>query len=458
MFSILCCALSSAQVVDLNYSLTFDGANNRIGVALEFHPQNSEKVTFTYGEPLFGGQTDIIDCLQNMTVSGVESCDIDRNTRQLTITPASKQTPVNITYDIIGKPTDVDDFKKDLFRPVISNESLYSHGLNLFLMPSGGKYQQNVSWAKVPPFPVIYMWDPGSSMSDTVKCTPSQVYMSLLVGSQNIEVTPVAFQKLNGYVVTSLPDKDKSQQSQVCDFFEKSMSGLRNFWHAEDVEDTYVFAMLPFSDNVTHSVGGIGLTGGFCSKYYKSPDSDKLMSVNVRHNLTHEMGHKWLGGPFSLGLDNQWFHEGFNDYLTYYVNYNSGILSYDELSDYWNKLLKSYYGSPVHNIPNEEVLANYWKIGDYNKIPYWRGAIFACYIDSLIRQNSDNAKDWRYFMLALKNRLDTNGSISMKDFTELLQSLLPKEMNAAELVEKHMIQGQDIEQSKVAKLPFMSSK
>lgn len=441
--SFLMVAVASGQ--ELLYSLCFDGNHNRIRVELVYMPQRAEAEVFTYGEPMFGGQDDIIDCLQNLRVKGADSWTFDKESRQVSVTPKAIGKKIVIRYDVYGIPTDADNFQAELFRPMISKDMLYCHGLNLFLTPHSRDLMQQIHWQKKPPFPVVQLWKPEIPTSDTERCHPMQPYMSLLVGSTGMDIASVKFQKVNGYVLTDLPEDKIGNQALFTDFFVKSMSNLRKFWKAEDAPDTYVFAALPFSDKITHESGGISLTGGFCSKYRPHSDRDTILTPGIRFNLAHEMGHKWMGGSMSLGMENQWFHEGFNDYLTFVSLREAGLVTDAEYNALWNGVLDKYYGFPEHTLSNEKVLENYWKIGDYNKLPYWRGCIFAHYLDTLIAEASCGKLAWKDFMRRLHDVCKANRGITLEDFISTLQPMLPEGYDAKELLDRHIYKGEDID-------------
>lgn len=223
------------------------------------------------------------------------------------------------------------------------------------------------------------------------------------------------------------------------------MSQLRTFWGDEDVKESYVFCVLPFSKAITHSAGGISLTGGFCSKYRQVGERDTVLTPTMRFNVAHEMGHKWLGGTLSLGTDQQWFHEVFNDYQTFVNLVSSGLMSKEEFTKEWSKLLDRYYGSPVHTLPNDSIIKHYWEMGDYNRLPYWRGCIFASYLDKVIRNYSNGRQSWQNLMRALRKEANKRGSFSIEIFENVLQTFLPSEISAHELVDKYIICGEDIE-------------
>lgn len=348
-----------------------------------------------------------------------------------------------------GKTDGSDDFKQELFRPLFRKDYFYCHGLNLFLKPSDWTLMQSYTWRRRPSFDVVNVLDPQATMTDSVTCNPYQMAMSLMVGTPTMDVEGVKFQQVDGYLLTDLPDSEKFNRRLLSSFFRQYMSQLRTFWGDEDVKESYAFCVLPFSKSISHSAGGISLTGGLCSKYCHQSEGDTILTPTMRFNVAHEMGHKWLGGTLSLGTDQQWFHEGFNDYQTFVNLVSAGLMSKEEFAGEWNRLLDRYYGSPVHTLPNDSVIKHYWEIGDYNRLPYWRGSIFAAYLDRVIRRHSGGQHSWQDLMRALRKEARQRRSFSIALFEDVLQSFLPPEMSARELVDKHIMRGEDIDRNLV---------
>ena len=65
---------------------------------MQYTPANEDSMTFVYGNPGFGGQHDIFNCVQDLIVSGKHKM-VD-SLRQLTVYPESNK-PIDIHYSVV---------------------------------------------------------------------------------------------------------------------------------------------------------------------------------------------------------------------------------------------------------------------------------------------------------------------------------------------------------------------
>lgn len=209
----------AAKTQDLKYLLNFDGCRKCVHVKLTYTPKSDGTVTFTYGEPMFGGQEDNINCLQNVRVTGAEEYSIDRIKRTIVIKGKAARKNIVIRYDVFGRTDGSDNFKQELFRPLFSKDYFYVHGLNLFLRPSDWSLMQSYTWRKKPPFNVINVLKPDATMDEEVTCHPYQMGMSLIVGTPTMKVQKELFQQVDGYLLTDLTDGQQFNQAIISNFF-----------------------------------------------------------------------------------------------------------------------------------------------------------------------------------------------------------------------------------------------
>jgi predicted metalloprotease with PDZ domain len=85
-------------------------------------------------------------------------------------------------------------------------------------------------------------------------------------------------------------------------------------------------------------------------------------------------------------------------------------------------------------------------MGDYNKLPYRRGEIFAFYLDNQIRIMSKGRQTFHDLMLSLKefcNKKNKGYQLSIKDFNEVASGYVGKETIQSE-VDKYIVMGEPI--------------
>src|SRR5690606_29080441 len=105
----------------MDYVLSWSGLSDRLSVELTYSAEQDSTV-FLFGDPGFGGQTDIFKVIQNIQCQAPEVLNIDEAERRITVyhNGAKEHT---VTYEIVGSlPLDspTTTSQKELFRPVIT--------------------------------------------------------------------------------------------------------------------------------------------------------------------------------------------------------------------------------------------------------------------------------------------------------------------------------------------------
>lgn len=447
----IACAQSEA---DLRYQVDY-GDSNIVHVRLLYSPIQEDSTSFTYGEPRFGGQADIFEGIKNVRVSSQGSLRIDTASRTIAVHYPGKKTVV-LDYDVQETHTKGQGFKGELFRPMIRNDYFYCHGVNLFLAPvlknPDRAATQSLSWTKLPPFPLFYPFDPGNRGEKSSAGRVSSFMFSPITGSHDLTVEEVRVGSSTNYLVLRLNRQNAFNREIIVDYFKRYFSVIRRFWNDDDTGH-FSLILHPFLD-VDHNIGGVAFSNGFLSKYLHRTDT--ILTADRIFNLSHETGHHWIGGGFlSMGTENQWFDEGFNDYVTYYALVASQYLKPPAFESGLNDIFKKHYSSAVNRTPNDSVFLNYWKMGDYNKLPYWRGCIFAFYLDNQIGLTSGGRKGIRDLMLSLasfcKGKKD-DYEMTVADFIKVASAYLPGD-KVRSSIETFIISGDPIKFTKEMLLP-----
>jgi len=92
--------------------------------------------------------------------------------------------------------------------------------------------------------------------------------------------------------------------------------------------------------------------------------------------------------------------------------------------------MQSHYGSPVKNTPNNKILDNYWNLGDYNRLPYRRGCLFAFWLDNRIAIETAGKYGARDFLLTLDKKCRGKGAgyvFTRNDFIEAASGYIQKD-------------------------------
>lgn len=431
------------ESADIQYQLSY--FDKRVHVKLHYRPIEKDSTKFTYGEPMFGGQPDIVNGIKALKVSNGGILHFNESSREVTVNFGSADN-VLIEYDIIDTHTSDHGLRGELFRPMISASYFYCHGINLFLNPcfrdSAFKAEQTVAWDKLPGFRLFQSFDPENDGTGISRGEPGDFLFKLITGSHDMIIAESESEGTVNYLVLRINKEQEYNKRSVTDYFERYYTSMKSFWN-DTTHDSYSLIVQPFL-SVDHNIGGMSLGNGFAGKY--SFKIDTILSPERIGVLSHEIGHHWIGGKIDTDIKDQWFGEGFNDYLTYYTLAMTGLMTPQQFEHGFNSVLQSHYTSKINSVPNDSVWKNYWKMGDYNKLPYRRGEIFAFYLDNQIRLMSNGKKTLHDLMLDLQeycNNREKGYQLTINDFITVASGYTGKEKIQSE-INRYIINGEPI--------------
>ena len=397
----------------LDYQLSWE--DERIDFCLDYiHPQ-TDTVTLYYGSAFYGGQLDIFTCVKNLKAEGATLIPDSANMKVKLTDFTSPVT--HLTYSIKQRlPEVVQKSTQESFRPNITHDFFISHGINLFFRPEDEEQSMRVSWSKAPDFPVFCLYNPGHGTESYTGKVKDFLYTALL-GDRMLCVDTVNVNGVNNYVVTAPRVNATYNRTEMRQFFTKAYSALIRFWEADSI-DTYSLIVYPF-EKVSHRVSGTGLNGGFLGRY--NADADTILDRERANTFVHEIGHNWI----SAGENDQWWGEGFNEMQTMYMIVASGITSVNGCIDYINEALDKLYHSKIRNLPNDSIASNFWNLGDYSWIPYWRGEVYAFRLMGQIEKATGNKHTFKDFMMAMKPHLN---KVNKGTFLDVAQQFLDRKL------------------------------
>jgi hypothetical protein len=443
---------SQQKKVALQYQLEM--IDTKIHVELVYEPLQNDSTKFTYGVVAFGGQIDIFKGLQNIKIEGPARVKIDSVNRAITIYHAL--IPVKISYDIADTRT-VTNTRSQLFRPIILPDYFFIHGLNLFLTPSFRqadlKPLVSVEWKKLPPFPMFYTFDPDNNGSRKTITTVDSISFRFMTGAKDLTIKKFTNESGTNYLVLRSTGIAATTIKEVENFYVMYNRLIREFWRDNRIIK-YSLVLQPFL-NVNHKMSGVSFGNGFIGKYNK-PDS--LAKGERKFIVAHEIGHYYLSdlkafeGEHNEG---QWFNEGFNDYQTFFNLIREKNMSPEEFENDFNKIFRQLYNSPIKNTANNKIFENFWKLGDYAKLPYWRGCVYAFYLDNQISVATKGKRSLRDLMLDLKEIIKDRPKkeFTNEEFINTCASYLPREKVAKDF-DEFIINGKSISFNSGVVLPL----
>jgi predicted metalloprotease with PDZ domain len=255
-----------------------------------------------------------------------------------------------------------------------------------------------------------------------------------------LNITKMKVAGIPHYLLTSQRDSTSGLPDKVKVVMASYMPAIRSFWNDQD-SPFYILSAIPLLNDVPSKMTGMAMPNGLSVRYRGPLDQEKTRLI------AHEVSHNWIGVNLKLeqtGMENNWFNEGFNDYIAVYNLVKAGLYSKNDFLSYVNKdNFRSHYTSPVGQVPGDSIENNFFKDHRYEVIPYQRGFIYAFYLDNQIRVASGGRKSLREFLVALDrfNRSNARKPLTISEFTQVLRPFLAgKDVAAA--IKKNMHGGE----------------
>ena len=402
-----------------NFAYQLSWSDAGIDVELTYTHPVADTIILLYGDPGLGGQKDLFSCVKKLRVEGAAWVADSVNSRVRLYD--FKRNPIKIDYRVEQSLPDTGlNTPREVFRPNITADMLYSLGMHLFLLPEEERVQgesipAQVTWKEMPDFPVFCLYNPGNGTEDFSGLV-LDLWGAALVGDRLLHVDTLEIAGLRNYVVTAPRTLEEYNIGQLKVFFKTFYAAAVDFW--EDKPDRpYSLMVYPFQ-KIDHDVTGLGLFGGFLARY--NATADTILTHSREETFAHEIGHNWIGA----GGDLQWWGEGFDDFQAIYLVTASGMQPPQNFIDFFNDYLDRLHHSEIRNLPNEEIDKNFWKLGDYSWIPYWRGSVYALRLMGQIERQSGTPHAFKDLMMALKPDRNT---LTIERFFDITGRFVDKE-------------------------------
>ena len=288
------------------------------------------------------------------------------------------------------------DFEGDIttskiYRPIISKEYFHLFSHNMFMVPEKAEDNLDIAldWTAFPEKYSIHNSFGSQEIEQFLKNQDMDLFGSaIFVGGDfrifkgDIEGNQISLATRGEWI----PFEDED----VFKVLEETLTYQRNFWN-DHSQEYFTVTMQPFPQENGSSFQGTGLTNSFATSV---SNNDQTEIGQMVYLFNHELMHNWIG--HTIKNDNEeeqyWFSEGFTEYYTFKNISSNNIngLGGDYFIDELNRTIRDLYASSIGEAPNSEIsYDNFWTNYEYSKLPYWRGALFAFYLDQKIQRTSD---------------------------------------------------------------------
>ncbi|HJK86428.1 MAG TPA: M1 family aminopeptidase [Candidatus Megaira endosymbiont of Nemacystus decipiens] len=302
------------------------------------------------------------------------------NNEQAVITISDNQnTELKITYEIhqkAGNPSDIHE-------AIVRHDLIHAPGYGVFATPTDlngdDKINISINWFDLDPkWLTLSSYGTKNNFRKQLSA-PELLHAVYAVG--NIRLHQISIEKSPVYL--SLYGKFDLEDEQIISDIEGIIDSQRKFF--DDYNFPY-YAISLIEGDRPNSMGGTRLYNSFTAFLPKEMDRSDYYIL-----FAHEHLHNWIGGRIQNNKDeelNYWWSEGFTDYYARLIAYRSGAIDRTTFIKEINNFLLSYYLSPVAQQPNARIKKDFWNNYDIEKLPYYRGFVFAIYLNDLIKKEN----------------------------------------------------------------------
>ena len=358
-----------------------------------------------------------------------------KSPRRGVILTIPKTKILRLSYKIYQKPND----PSNVHETIIRKNLIHFIGHGVFAVPDhlDNKITINITWKNLP-----QDWQTLSSHGNKHQINLAATDLSSLLHSVYISGKLRIFQIANSSspVYLSLYGNFDLPDDVIASNLSSVIKTQRSFFNDSDFP-SYTISLI--EEDKPKSYGGTGLHNSFAAYFPKNINKFPYYLV-----FAHEHLHNWIGykirnsEPEEL---NYWWSEGFTDYYSRVLALRSDEITDEKFINEYNDFLKNYYLSPVINVTNKKIKRDFRKNCDMHKIPYYRGFLFATYLNYLIKKTNPNHSLDNVLFDLLKEA--KHKKFSAKLFQDTVKKYLPQGINKE--FSRYIDQGQTIKLDKL---------
>ncbi len=347
---------------------------------------------------------------------------------------------INLSYKIyqkLGNPAHVHE-------TIIRKDLIHAIGSGLLITPSEmkdtDKIKISITWKDIPSqWKSLSSYGMDKSLSFTA--TAPELLHALYVAG-NIRIYQISDPKNPVYL--SLYGKFDLKDKEMAADLGGIIKSQRSFFNDHDFP-FYAISLIEGDDPT--SMGGTKIHNSFTA--YIPKGMDKIRAYIL---IAHEHLHNWIGVKIANNEKDEelsyWWSEGFTDYYTRVLALRSDGISLEEFIDECNQFLRNYYFSPVLNEPNDRIKRDFWNDKHIEKLPYYRGFVFALYLDNKIKANNPNNSLDKVMLDLFK--ASKHQIFSAQHFKNIIKAYIPAGIDKEILL--YIDQGKTIELNELMKV------
>ncbi len=432
---------------DVSYSIrsvTRDSLT-QLHIKMEFAADTSGVTNLSFPNEAWG-ETDLFQTLGNIQLLNVEGAiEKDLDSGRIVLMHPKNVERLEVKY-VLQQDFNGELSSRAVYRPIINKDYFHLFSHNMFMVPENtdDKLDIRLSWIDFPEGYTIHNSFGSGEREQLLADMDKELFGNAIFVGGDFRVFDG---EVNGNKISLatrgewVPFKDE----EVFEVLDQTLTHQRNFW-GDHSQGYFTVTMQPFPEEMGSSFQGTGLTNSFATSVSNNDFTEIGQMVYL---FNHELMHNWIG--HTIQNDNEeeqyWFSEGFTEYYTFKniaknkINGLDGAFFIEEI----NRTIRDLYASPVVEAPNAEInYENFWTNYDYSKLPYWRGAVFAFYLDLKIQDTSNDNKSLDDVMHQLYTDATAKGQKLTHDY---FMSILSEywEGNFESFFQKHIEEGQKVD-------------
>ncbi|MHA7057086.1 M1 family aminopeptidase [Aquimarina sp. M1] len=430
-------------VYEISHSVT--DSISLIKINMKFKPDPGKTTTLRFQNDAWG-EKDLHKSIHKMNLVNTKGKAVknsDSNWIQITHPKGTKE--IHFEY-VLKQDLSTDLVAQNRYRPIIDKNYFHIFSHNLFMLPNHLIRQKEdtfdvvLHWKNFPEDFIIHNSFGSKKRRQYIEdVTEEEFHSAIFVGgdfriyTNDIQNNQLIFATRGSWI----PFND----SIVSDLLYRTVKAQRNFW-SDHSQEYFTVTMIPFPQKEGSSFGGTGLTNSFATAV---SNNDQTSIEQLSYLFNHELMHNWIGQAIKNENEEAqyWFSEGFTEYYTQKNIAKNKILGFDEENFIreMNSTIKNLFSSPVADKPNSEInYNNFWSDRDYEKLPYYRGSVFAFLLDLKIKKESNDQYSLDNVMKTLFEQSKKGKKLNSKMFIETVSKFTSKRIDS--FFERHIIEGQ----------------
>ncbi len=445
VFSFFSCEKEAGNVITYTISNAKKDTVSQLRIVMNFPADTSGITKVRYDDEAWG-EENLFNCISGISLRNKKAkLTVERDSGLVIIKHPRDLKEVSLEYTLQQDFVERGE-RGESYRPLVQEGYFHIFSHNFFMMPehlgSEGEDILNIvlCWeAFGKDYSIHNSFGHNQKEQRIQNIRLSEFHQAIFVGGD----FRTYHEEINGndiYLASRgewIPFKD----STVLKVLSRTIELQRNFW-SDHSQKYFTVTMRPITQETGSSFQGTGLTNSFATSISNNEHTDIEQLVYL---FNHELQHNWIG--HTIENDNEeeqyWFSEGFTDYYTIKNIAKHKIQDLDK--SYFitelNGTIRNLFASPVREAPNAEInYDNFWSNRYYSKLPYYRGSIFAFYLDQSLRRSSKGKFSLDDIMHHLQEAAVTEGKkITHEYFVDVVNGYFEGGIDA--VFQKHIEEG-----------------